>query len=292
MLLEQLKNEANFTNHEKDVARFILKHVEQACDMTSEQLAHASYTSKATIVRLSKKLGLSGYQEFRLKLVAEVNQNNRINQILANEPITDKSSYTDIIQTLPILYDKSITNTKLSLNRKDMNRINNFLKDVDCINIYGTGISYMLAQSAAFKFATLGIDCSAYESINAHSLAAKKEKKTISFLISFTGANRTVTQIAKYLQEATDNYVVGIMGPHCDKMKQWCDELIEIPNKDSLLSLDIISSFTAANYILDIFFSMILSKNYQDHVKSSIDMLKYGSLLLNENYGISTDEKN
>ncbi|TLQ08418.1 MurR/RpiR family transcriptional regulator [Marinilactibacillus psychrotolerans] len=291
MLIEQLRNEEHFTNHEKDVAHFILDNIDEVSNMTSEQLAKSAYTSKATVVRLCQKLGLHGYQEFRLKLVAEINQNNLINRLLANEPITNASSYMDIMQTLPLLYDKAITNTRLSLDKNCMNRINNSLKNLDCINIYGTGISYMLAQSAAFKFSTLGIDCSAYERINAHALSAKKEKKTISFLISFTGANRTVTRIAEYLKQSTNNYIVGIVGPHHKDIQQWCDELIEIPNRDSLLSLDIITSFTATNYILDIFFSIILANNYDAHVKSSIEMLQYESLLLNKNYDSVLNEK-
>lgn len=290
MLIEQLKDEKNFTNHEKDVAHFILDHIEKACNMTASQLAEASFTSKATVIRLSQKVGLSGYQEFRLKLVAEVNQFNRINRILANEPITDKSSYMDIIQTLPVLYDKAITNTRLSLNQNSINRINTFLKHVDAIHIYGTGISYMLAQSAAFKFETLGIDCSAYESINAHALAAKTEKKTLSFLISFTGANRAMIRTAEYLKKATNHHIVGIMGPYSDDIKPFCDEIIEIPNRDSLLSLDVITSFTAANYILDIFFAMILSNHYQDHVNSSLDMLKHDPLLLSKNQRLFPEE--
>lgn len=70
------------------------------------------------------------------------------------------------------------------------------------------------------KFATLGIECSAYESINGHYLAARKDKKTVAFLLSFTGANRTVVRIARYLREATGNYVIGIAGPHGDTLRQ------------------------------------------------------------------------
>ncbi len=114
MLIEQLRNEEHFTNHEKDVAHFILDNIDDVSNMTSEQLAKSAYTSKATVVRLCQKLGLHGYQEFRLKLVAEINQNNRINRLLANEPITNASSYMDIMQTLPLLYDKVITNTRLT----------------------------------------------------------------------------------------------------------------------------------------------------------------------------------
>ena len=178
MLLFQLKEERDFTSHEKDVARYILSHMDQIPDMSASQLAKASLTSKATVVRLGQKLGLSGYQEFKMKLVAEINQDRRISQLLA-EAITKDSTYGDIIQILPNLYDKAVTNTRLTLNKNNMLRINNFVQSAECIDIYGTGVSYMLAQAAAFKFATLGVESSAYESINAHYLAARKHKKQL-----------------------------------------------------------------------------------------------------------------
>lgn len=281
MLLVQLKEEQNFTNHEKEVARYIRNHMDEILHMSASELAKASFTSKATVVRLSQKLGLSGYQEFKLKLVAEINQNNRINEILAGEPISKDSTFQDIINTLPGLYDKAITNTRLTLNKNHMIRINNFLQNAESIDIYGTGISYLLAQSAAFKFKTLGVESSAYESINAYYLAARKHKKTVAFVISFTGANRTVSQMAKYLREATSHYIVGLLGPYNDITGKWCHQVVEIPNRDSLLSLDVITSFAAINYVLDIFFAMLLTRRQEEHVKASMEMMAHRSVLLN-----------
>lgn len=282
MLMEKLKEQTDFTNLEKEVARYVLENLERIPGMSSKELAEASFTSKATVVRLSQKLGLAGYLDFKLKLVEEINQKNRLSQMLEGEPITGKSSYSDIIHTLPVLYDKAVTNTWLALNKNAVNRINQVLQRAECVDFYGTGISYILAQSAVFKFATLGLECSAYESINAHYLAARKNKKTIAFLISFTGANRTVIRIAKYLREATGNYVVGLAGPHSQVLRKWCHEIVEIPNRDSLLSLDVITSFSAVTYVLDIFFSLLLAKRYEEHAKSSLEMLAHMDLLLDK----------
>ena len=281
MLLVQLREMKNFTNHERDVAEYILGHMDQIPDISAGELARASLTSKATVVRLSKKLGLSGYQELKLRLVAEMNQSERISQLISKEPITGNSSYSDIILTLPGLYDKAITNTRLTLDKNTMMRIGRFLQGAECIDIYGTGISYVLAQAVAFKFATLGLECSAYESINGHYLAARKHKRTVAFLISFTGANRTVERMGEYLMTATNNHIVGILGPHSQVTGKWCHEVVEIPNRDSVLSLDVITSFMAGNYVFDIFFSMLLAGCQEEHVKSSLEMQKHESLLLN-----------
>ena len=68
---------------------------------------------------------------------------------------------------------------------------------------------------------------------------------------------------------------------HNEKIRQWCHETVEIPNRDSILSLDVITSFAAANYVLDIFFSMLLARRQEEHIKSSVEMLKHRELLVN-----------
>ena len=54
MLLEKLQEHKNFTAHEKDVAEYILSHLDQISELSAGELAKASYTSKATVVRLSQ----------------------------------------------------------------------------------------------------------------------------------------------------------------------------------------------------------------------------------------------
>lgn len=278
MILERLKAKEGFTHQEQAVAEYILKHMEDIQGMSSEELARASYASKATVIRLCKKLGVAGYPELKYQLVSEMVQNIRVNQLLNKEPITEKSTYQDILDTLPKLYDKAITDTRLCMDKNVITRIFNRIKVAERIDIYGSGISYILAQSAAFKFATLGMECSAYESVNAHYLSAAKKQKSVSFIITFTGANRSMIDVARYLKKTTDTYVVGIIGRHNEEMKKWCDEMVEIPSRDSLLSLKVVTSFTATTYVLDIFFSMYLAQHYENHVQSALEMVCHESL--------------
>ena len=278
MILERLKTMEGFTHQEQAVAQYILRQMEDIQGMSSDELAKASYTSKATVVRLCKKLGVAGYQELKFQLISEMVQNIRVNQLLNREPITNESTYTEILDTLPMLYDKAITSARLCMDRNVINRIFNRIQRADRIEIYGSGISYILAQSAAFKFATLGMECRACDSVNAHYLSAARKQKSVSFIITFTGANRSMIDVARYLKTTTDTYVVGILGRHNKEIRQWCDEYVEIPSRDSLLSLKVVTSFTATTYVLDVFFSMYLAKHYEQHVQSSLEMVCHESL--------------
>ena len=262
MLLHQLKQREQFTNQEQSVADYLLAHLDELEALSATALAQASYTSKATVVRLSQKLGLSGFQEFKVKLLVELNQQKRLDQLLEQEPIRSDSSQAEILDALPSLYDKAFTNTKLTLSKSHVTRIINELIKAERIEFYATGVAYHLAQAAAFKLATLGREVSVYESVNSHYVTAREKKKTVAFFLSFTGANRQVIEMAHYMKETSDARVIGIGGPHYQDLKANCHEFVEIPNRDSLLSLDVISSFAAMNYVLDVFFALLLSKQY------------------------------
>lgn len=283
MIIDKLKNTSNFTTNEQGIAEYILQNLESIPNMSAKNLAKYTYTSKAGIVRLSKKLGFKGFSEFKLKLLTELNQYDLLNRRLVSETINDETTIPDILNILPSIYDKSIISTQFELNDVSLSRLKKALLNIECINIYGTGISYYLAQSTAFKISTLGIDSSAYESINTYKLSFKKTKK-VSIVISFTGANRTIKQMVQYLDSVTDDYIIGILGPHNKEIKAYCDEVIEIINRDSILNHDVIKSFISANYILDCIFMIILANNYKKQVEVS---KKYISLLVEEPYGIS-----
>lgn len=68
-LLGRLKQEANqITPAQRQVADYILKNPVDASFMTLEQLSAAVGTSTATVMRLSFRLGYSGYSEFQKDL--------------------------------------------------------------------------------------------------------------------------------------------------------------------------------------------------------------------------------
>ena len=64
MLLEKLKEEENFTNHEKEVARYILDHLDKVPGMSSGELARASFTSKATVSVSARRRGFPVIRNF------------------------------------------------------------------------------------------------------------------------------------------------------------------------------------------------------------------------------------
>ena len=55
----------DFSRSQKDVARYIVDHLEEAAFQTAEELARRADTSSSTVVRFSQALGFDGFPELQ-----------------------------------------------------------------------------------------------------------------------------------------------------------------------------------------------------------------------------------
>ena len=60
-----------FSRSQKDVARYIVDHLDEAAFLTAEELACRAGTSSSTVVRFSQALGFEGYPELQASAIEE-----------------------------------------------------------------------------------------------------------------------------------------------------------------------------------------------------------------------------
>ena len=60
-----------FSRSQKDVARYIVDHLDEAAFLTAEELARRASTSSSTVVRFSQALGFDGYPELQQSAIEE-----------------------------------------------------------------------------------------------------------------------------------------------------------------------------------------------------------------------------
>ena len=60
-----------FSRSQKDVARYIVDHLDEAAFLTAEELAGRASTSSSTVVRFSQALGFEGYPELQQAAIEE-----------------------------------------------------------------------------------------------------------------------------------------------------------------------------------------------------------------------------
>ncbi|GCF95493.1 transcriptional regulator [Enterococcus florum] len=273
MLIDKLEEKNDFTNTEIVVANYILENLLEINEITIADLAKRTFTSKATIIRFCKKLGLFGFVDLQKKLSQEMIETKRLTELLNEEPVNEETTNKEVMNIVPSIYEKAITDTRLSINPNQMNRVLNRLKHVSKLDIYGTGITYSVAKTAAFKFSTLRIESEAHDGMNEHYiLATQRRKNRIAIVLSFTGKNKMMVAVAKYLRK-TGAFVIGIGDEGNGRLSEQCDEYFEIYQKKLILSMEVITAITATNYVIDILFISQLVSDYEQNKTNAIDVI-------------------
>ena len=70
-IFARLRDKSGFTDTESKIADYVLEHRCRIRGMSAEALAKATFSSKASIIRLCRKVGLSGYREFQIAVAAQ-----------------------------------------------------------------------------------------------------------------------------------------------------------------------------------------------------------------------------
>lgn len=270
MILDNLAAKKGFTNNEKQIADYILNHKQEMQHMTALQLAEASYTSKSCVIRLCKKMGADGYQDFRCQVWEEAKEEQRLEALLGMEPVHADSSFDDIVRVLPAIYENSISETRGRLNRNTIRRVVNRIRQAHYVEIYGMGITSTIAEATAFKFMTIGIQTAAYNGVNEHNIVSREDNKhCVALVISFTGCNPGMVHTARFLREH-GVYVVALGGDDREDLKEYCHEFIPIYTKRRIMSMEVVTSIISTNYIMDILFASLMVDNYEKNVDAAV----------------------
>lgn len=71
-IIQSLKDRSLLSAAELPVAEYVLEHRDQVLSMPIRALAEASCSSPSSVLRLCRKVGASGYQDFKIRLAAEM----------------------------------------------------------------------------------------------------------------------------------------------------------------------------------------------------------------------------
>ncbi|KZL89622.1 MurR/RpiR family transcriptional regulator [Clostridium magnum] len=97
IISNNLESMNSFSKSEEILAKYILNKKENIEKLSTKDLANATYTSPSTVIRLSQKLGFSGWNEFKEKYLEELHYlNNHFSNIDPNFPFEPNDTLMNI----------------------------------------------------------------------------------------------------------------------------------------------------------------------------------------------------
>lgn len=192
---------------EKRIADWLLAQPDGVFPLTITELAKACQSSEATIVRFSRRLGFTGFQDFKISLAQE----SSVGTTVAAK-IEEQDSCYEIFQKICNDAYLSLERTKKSIAPKRLDEAAEALSNASKIVLIGLGTSAAVAQDMANKLLRAGCNATAYSDTHMQAVA-------VSFLgpgdvlvgISHSGASKDIveTMRAARLGGATTICITG-----------------------------------------------------------------------------------
>lgn len=179
---------------ERVVADFILEHPDQIVKMSIQKLAELTGVSEATIIRLSRSLHFRGFQDLKMRIVADLAQNaNASADTAAYQEIRSNSSVSDLIQSISHNNIQSIQDTLSVLSEKEVQRAIDAIGSARKICIFGIGASGVIAEDFMQKLTRIDRWCEAAYDFNSQAtLAANLKPGDVAFGISYSGQTEDI----------------------------------------------------------------------------------------------------
>ncbi|WP_018659787.1 MurR/RpiR family transcriptional regulator [Allofustis seminis] len=194
-LIKQLTNKRKaLTDLENKVLDYILNNSEEALNLSIEEIAQRTYCSTATISRMCKKIGYSGFIEFKLELA----KNNRsLRQ--KEETYNSKENHVEYLDQVYTELGKNVKNI-LHINFEQLLTL---LSNRKRVEFFGVGRSFSVCQEGARKLTFAG--CLSYARSDwdeQRAVARYMMHNDLAILISMSGETLHILECASILSQS------------------------------------------------------------------------------------------
>lgn len=185
---------------EKKIADWIMLHPRQLIEMSISELAEVCGCGDATVVRFSRRLGMSGYQGLKLGIAQELSS---IDAQYDSTAVSKNDSCFEILKKHEREIMVALEYTRSVISAEAMEKAANLIMHAGKIVIFGLGNSSPIAVDAQHKFLRAGLYASAYCDNHMQAIAASHLKKgDVAIGISHSGSSTDVVHALKLARQA------------------------------------------------------------------------------------------
>ncbi|AYW48860.1 MurR/RpiR family transcriptional regulator [Tetragenococcus osmophilus] len=268
MLLSEKMEETSFSSAEKNVIHYILTDYTKIEDTTVKEIAEKTFVHPSTLIRVAKKLGFHGWNDFKAAFLKEQYYlHNHFVETDANVPFQENDGILAIAQKIASLEQATISDTLSLLEHKELQKATELLYQSKQIKIFTSNANLLISQDFALKMRRIKKQTSAAETIGEHVYEAySTDENTCILMISYTGENEMLKRILPILKQQGAT-IIALTGIGDNTLARFSDSHLRLATREKLYSkIGSYTTSTSISYLLDILYSTVFAKNYQKNM--------------------------
>lgn len=274
MLIHKIEK-THFSPSESIIIDYILKKGKDIKNMTIAQIANETYTSSPLFIRIAKKLGFDGWNEFKEAYLKELDYLYLNQEVDANIPFVVNDDIMNIAYNLCVLERETIQDTYSLISHDDLQKAIRLLRDCKYIDVYSRSVHMHIVRSFQERMYILRRHvqlCSLSDELDSTYLMSNQNHCAI--IISYSGHAPHIKHLIETLRKKQTS-IIAITNLEDNELSLLADVTLRMSSRELIYTkiADFASSLSL-KYILDILYSCIFSIHYQQNLDNCIQIAK------------------
>lgn len=274
----------DFTPVEQKVAEFILENPSKVPAMSIKELAVASKSSDASVMRFCKALGFSGYRSFIVGLTLAIADNEEDTGLYTD--IRPGDSVKSVIRNIFRNERQALTDTENILKTTEVEKAVAILGSSEAVHFFGIGASGLVCLDAVQKFRRIGVSSYAHTDFHDQlTSAVLLGSKDACVLFTYSGKTKEIQLILKLLK-AQNCKIIAVTKLRKTNLLKGADVYLNVLTREVTMRSGATGSRIAMLSIVDILLSCVLSTDYDKYDKKLLktyEALHTGDTIMSEN---------
>ena len=274
MLIHKIEK-THFSPSESISIDYILKKGKDIKNMTIAQIANETYTSSPLFIRIAKKLGFDGWNEFKEAYLKELDYLYLNQEVDANIPFVVNDDIMNIAYNLCVLERETIQDTYSLISHDDLQKAIRLLRNCKYIDVYSRSVHMHIVRSFQERMYILHRHvqlCSLSDELDSTYLMS--DQNHCAIIISYSGHAPHIKHLIETLRKKQTS-IIAITNLEDNELSLLADVTLRMSSRELIYTkiADFASSLSL-KYILDILYSCIFSIHYQQNLDNCIQIAK------------------
>lgn len=276
MLIRERLENFDFSNSEQKIVAYILEKKAAIQEMTTKEIAEATYTSPSTLVRIAHKMNFSGWSDLKEAFLKEEEYLQKyFSEINANLPFQRNDTIMSIASKIAALEKESIDDTLSLITHDDLQQAIQIIRKASYTSLFAVSNNLLITQEFQHNMSRIKkrVDICALqgETIFKAHLA---DPSSCAIIVSYSGETEILNQTIKTLK-GNNIPVIAITNIGDNTAARLADCVLRISTREKLYSkIATFSTDSAIVYLLDVLYSCIFALDYDANLQLRISTSK------------------
>lgn len=269
MLIRERLERCEFSNSERVIIDFILKEKMNIQNMTTKDIANATYTSPSTLIRIAHKMNFKGWNELKEAYLKEEKYlETHFLDIDANYPFSNDDTIMSIASKIATLKKEAIDDTLSLVTHDDLQKAVQTIRKTSSIYVFAVSNNALITQEFAHNMSRIQkrvTVCSlqgelVYTAMNA-------DPHSCAIIVSYSGETPILKKVINALK-INHIPIIGITNIGDNTVSKNADVVLRICTREKLYSkIATFSTDVSFEYILDLLYSCVFALHYDQNIQ-------------------------